>query len=113
MSPNTLEDVFNHIAFPPKVPGSCESEEESEAVDRDMNSRMLGGVRSLKDGCQEKLKSDWESIQNALSLCQSLNSTGFLNKESLLEALQTLRVDNPVILHISQQNACLLIRKPG
>ncbi|KAF9883007.1 hypothetical protein FE257_004347 [Aspergillus nanangensis] len=107
-----LAKVFSHIALPPKLPGRRERDDEALAVDHDMILRMLQALAILQEDEEEGPRSAWGVVEKSLRLCNFLNSTGYVNKAAFRKSLQQLTVDNPIILHVAQQNACLIIRNP-
>ncbi|EED24514.1 hypothetical protein TSTA_078690 [Talaromyces stipitatus ATCC 10500] len=103
-----LELTFNHIAFPPKLPGKRDG--QVEAVEKDILTRLRTAVRTIKAYPNDSTPSIWEDIERSLAICRLVNENGFLNREALEVALQSVKLDDTIVLHVSQQNAGLLIR---
>ncbi|KAL3263348.1 hypothetical protein ABHI18_001885 [Aspergillus niger] len=106
----TLADVFNHIAFPPKLPGK--KDREPEKVERDLIIRLRYAVQTLCNVADDALKPVWESIIATLDTCSAVNQNGMVNKVALLDALGKVHPGGAVIVNIGEQNAALLIRMP-
>lgn len=106
----TLRDVFNHIALPPKLPGK--KDREPEKVERELITRLRYAVQTLCHVADDALKSVWESIIATLDTCSVVNQNGMVNKGALLDALGALQPGGAVIVNIGEQNAALLIRMP-
>ncbi|RAK87649.1 hypothetical protein BO79DRAFT_246177 [Aspergillus costaricaensis CBS 115574] len=106
----TLMDVFNHIAFPPKLPGK--KDREPEKVERDLIIRLRSAVQTLYHVSDDAAKAVWESILLTLEKCSAVNQNGMVNKFALLDAFGELHPGGAVIVNIGEQNAALLIRIP-
>ncbi|GLB04652.1 hypothetical protein AtubIFM57258_010668 [Aspergillus tubingensis] len=106
----TLRDVFNHIALPPKLPGK--KDREPEKVERELIIRLRYAVQTLCHVADDALKPVWESIIATLDTCSIVNQNGIVNKGALLDALGALQPGGAVIVNIGEQNAALLIRMP-
>lgn len=110
--PKSISLVFNHIVFPPSLPGGGANESESEQVQNDLRSRLAVAVETLEKLLGNENKHVWLSIKESLKICAAVNRSGFVNKTALLAALRNMQLGNALIVYIGQQNACLLIRKP-
>jgi hypothetical protein len=104
-----LELLYNHVALPSQLPGT-----EDARIDEISNGliiRLLDASRHLKDLTTSDLYFPWDSIRRSLQTCKTLNLGGKLNSESLVSAFRALQHNEIIILHISEQNAGLLIRR--
>ena len=108
---NVLELTFNHVAFPPKLPGKCDS--KIEDVDRDLLTRLRTAVSTIKNYADNEFASIWDDIDESLAICQPLNESSFINRQALESALQSLKPNHTIILHVTKQNAGLIIRSSG
>lgn len=111
-SRSTLSLTFNHVVFPPKLPGRADGEDEAGEVHRDMIRRLLHSIATLKNVFNEGYMPLWQSIEGSLEICRQVNGTGFVNKTELLDALKRLSLGHGIIVYIERQNACIFIRKP-
>ncbi|CRG89375.1 N-(5-amino-5-carboxypentanoyl)-L-cysteinyl-D-valine synthase [Talaromyces islandicus] len=107
----TLSLVFNHLAFPPKLPGRRDTDEEVELLQKDLVSRLISEVGTLKQKTDNEETCAWSSVDASLKICKVLNDTQFINQETLLYHLKYLQPGGDLILNIGSQNACLFIRK--
>lgn len=84
-----------------------------DEVNASLNNRLLEAVCVLL-GRQwdHKSKRNLETIRKSLETCRDINIHGRLSKPALLHALSRLSPGSLIILHISQQNAGLIIRRP-
>src|SRR5579862_4246276 len=108
LSPASLESVFNHLVLPVKLPGKRDS--EIEQIERHLTTRLLNAT-DLLGGLSSDESAAWDYIRRSLEICNTVNEGGQLNKTSLLDAFQGLQHKHGLILHITEQNAGLLIRR--
>ncbi|KUL85151.1 hypothetical protein ZTR_06218 [Talaromyces verruculosus] len=108
---NVLELTFNHVAFPPKLPGKRDS--KIEDVDRDLLTRLRTAVSTIKNYADNEFTSTWDDIDESLAICQPLNESSFINRQALESALQSIKPNHTIILHVTKQNAGLIIRSSG
>lgn len=107
-SPSLLE-VFNHVALLPRLPSREDS--DSVSIAEHITQRLLDASNKLRQHANIPFKKEWASVYRSLRTCKELNVGGRLNKESLLRAFEELRDEDILILHITEQNAALLIRQ--
>jgi hypothetical protein len=103
-----LESLFNHIALPPRLPGR--QDRRVDRVERALIERLLDATVKLSRLPQNDSIDEWESLRRSLETCRRVNSGGRLTKASLLTALRELRGRDFITLHITEQNAALIIR---
>lgn len=108
---NILELSFNHIAFPPKLPGKRDINVED--VDRDNLTRLRTAVSTIKTFADDEAISVWEDIEESLNICEAINESSFNNRQVLESTLQSLKPNHNIILHVTIQNAGLIIRPSG
>lgn len=73
--------------------------------------RLLDATRTLCSVSNEALYRHWDSTRRTLQVCKELNAGGKLSKSSLITELRTLGVGELLILHVTEQNAGLLVRR--
>ncbi|OCL12896.1 hypothetical protein AOQ84DRAFT_417852 [Glonium stellatum] len=108
-SASLLPLVFNHIALPPQLPGSHDS--NIEEVGKDICARLLNANRHLTGLKSDILVQASHHVHQSLEICMLVNDVGRLNKSALLESMRDLKRGEVLILHITEQNAGLLIRR--
>ncbi|OGM50946.1 hypothetical protein ABOM_000731 [Aspergillus bombycis] len=108
-NPNIVADTFNHIAFPPKLPGK--RDEQPSQVDLDLISRLRHAVQTMHRIADDDMKAVWQSLELVLSTCHVVNENGMVNKVALLDAFDKLHTEPAVIVYIAEQNAALLFRE--
>lgn len=103
-----LESLYHHIVLPPCLPGKQES--NLEDIELALTERLLRASKVIRDA-NEGSRHEWDCIRCSLQICKTLNTGGKLNKASLLAEFRSLEPEDLIILHISEQNAGLLIRR--
>lgn len=103
-----LGSLFDHIVLPPRLPGRQGT--RLEQVERALVERLLGATVSLSRLPHNTCVNELESLRRSLETCRRVNSGGRLTKNSLLTALRELRGRDFIALHITEQNAALIIR---
>ncbi|PLB47748.1 hypothetical protein P170DRAFT_510506 [Aspergillus steynii IBT 23096] len=104
-----LNLTFNHVAFPPQLPGKQDPRDED--VNGDLTRRLLDAVKALREHGQSEASPTWNTIEKSLALCTLVNENGHINKARLLKAFKNIQPDHAVILHIVEQNAGVMIRQ--
>lgn len=112
-NPSILELTFNHIAFPPKLPGTRDA--KIEAVENDILMRLRTAVLTTKAYSSDNdAISVWECVEKSLEICQHINGDRFINREVFESTLQSLDNNGTIIiLHVTEQNAGLTLRSRG
>ncbi|KAH7319411.1 hypothetical protein BKA65DRAFT_101684 [Rhexocercosporidium sp. MPI-PUGE-AT-0058] len=101
-----LEDVFNHVALPPRLPGRQDF--NIPTIERNLVDRLLLATSDAFSG----ISADGaESLRRSLETAQGVNLNGRLTKASLIAALCSLNYTDFLLIHVSQQNAALIIRR--
>lgn len=103
-----LESLFNHIALPPRLPGRQDT--RLDQVERALVERLLDAAVKLSRLPHNDSVDEWESLRRSLETCKRVNFGGRLTKTSLLTALRELQGRDFIALHITEQNAALIIR---
>ena len=104
-----LKSVINHIAFPPKLPDKLD--EDLEGINDEILLTVLHAVRIIREVVTTDLLPSWESLRYVLQTCKDLNTEGKLKKSSLLTEFRILKSNDTLILHVTEQNAGLLIQR--
>jgi hypothetical protein len=69
---SVLELTFNHIAFPPKLPGTRDA--KVKVVEKDILTRLRTTVHTIKAySSVNDAISIWEGIKESLEICQFVN----------------------------------------
>ncbi|KAF4632731.1 hypothetical protein G7Y89_g5393 [Cudoniella acicularis] len=103
-----LESLYNHIAFPPRLPGRQEA--KLDQLQHALVERLIAAAIILRDR-QDQYREQWDSLRRSLYLCKLVNSGGKLNKSTLRTVFQQLQPNDTLILHVTEANAAVLIRR--
>lgn len=107
----TLESIFNHVVLPPRLPG--QQDDWIEEVDRELLSRLLEAIKTVKSVSEDEDCPVWQAIQESLQTCSLVETDRYINETALLQAFDNLEPHHAIILRIQEQNAGLLIRHTG
>ncbi|EEP77435.1 predicted protein [Uncinocarpus reesii 1704] len=102
-----LEGLVNHLTLPPRLPGK--REENLIQIEQELLLRLQDAARALHQQSNDGLSDIWDRVRYILEICKTTNARGKLDKARLSTEFQTLRLDIPLILHIAEQNAGLLV----
>ncbi|POS73886.1 hypothetical protein DHEL01_v207720 [Diaporthe helianthi] len=105
----TLEGVFNHLVLPPKLPGGEDPHLVEEG--RDFVTRLIAAIDTLNAATNENYSQSLAPLLKSLDLCRHLNQS-CLDKDTLAAALKDFG-HAPLVLHVVEQNAALIIRPSG
>ncbi|KAH7021746.1 hypothetical protein B0J12DRAFT_773782 [Macrophomina phaseolina] len=107
----TLVELFNHIVLPARVPSKCD--DNIAIIEAALVDRLVEASRTLRDVAADDLYRRWDDVRRILLTAKTLNFGGKLDRLALLQELRRLEHDGLLILHIAEQNAGLLIRRPN
>jgi len=104
----SLANVFNHLVLPPGLPGQQDA--DIEYISNDVLDRLIRATVTLGRLASWEQASVWHAVRQSLHRCQTLHARGRLEKQSLISEFRHLEHGQPIILHIIEQNAALIIR---
>lgn len=104
----SLEDVFNHLVLPPRLPGRQDADIVGTG-DAILVRLIQAANTSIKLAGLEQ-ESTWLALRYSLRRFQSLHVDGRLEKQSLISEFRNLNHDESILFHIAEQNAALIIR---
>ncbi|KAL9104009.1 MAG: hypothetical protein Q9163_000987 [Psora crenata] len=107
--PVGLETLLHHVALPPMLPGKQEN--SIPQIQRALTHRLIVASRILSKVSNGVTSYQWESTRRIIQVCKDLNADGRLTKASLLSEFRNLEQAGFIILHVSEQNAGLLVRR--
>lgn len=107
--PPLVESLIYHIGLPPKLPGKRESRPTLDLLENALADRLLAAACTMRDTSTGLTSERWESTRRSLQVCKSLNARGKLSTTSLVPELRRLEQEELLILHVSAQNAGLLV----
>jgi hypothetical protein len=104
-----LESVFNHLVLPPRLPGA--QDRSVHHIEQTLTTQVLEASCTIRDLTTSEISNVWDQIRRILITCRAVNNGSKLSKASLLTEFRSLEYKNLLILHVTEQNAALLIRK--
>lgn len=104
-----LEAIVAHVCLPPKLP--FKRERFLDQIEEALASYVSDACRTLRDQLSGHLSYTWGSVRSAVQTCIHANHGRSIDRTRFLMALETLDTFSPLILHITAQNAGILISK--
>lgn len=104
-------EVFNHLVLPPQLPGKQDA--NVEGTGDAIVDRLIRASCTLSRLAGQEDASPWYTIRRYLRRYQSLHVHGRLEKLSLISKFRNFDQEQPLLLHIAEQNAALIIRYNG
>lgn len=102
-------DVFNHLVLPPKLPGTQDA--DPELTSDDVLGRLLHAIKTIERLAGQQQASAWQATRGSLHRYRSLHVRGRLDKQSLISEFRNIGHEQPLILHIVEQNVALIIQR--
>ena len=106
-APPLLNALVNHVGLPPHLP--AKQEEEVYEIEEALTVRLLNACRALRDLTKGPLSQQWDRIRKIFQICKVVNAGGKLDRASLLSEFHALERKDLLVLHVTEQNAGLLI----
>jgi hypothetical protein len=105
---SVFKEVFNHLVLPPQLPGKQDTNIESTGDD--IVVRLVHATDTLSRLAGHEQISPWHTIRQYLRRYRSLHVHGRLEKRSLTSKLCNFDREQPLLLHVAEQNAALIVR---
>ena len=105
---SVLMEVFNHLVLPPQLPGKQDTNIESTGGA--IIIRLIHATSTLSRLASHGQTPPWYAIRQYLRRCQCLHINGRLEKRTLISTFCNFNEEQPLLLHIAEQNAALIIR---
>lgn len=106
-SVNMLDCLINHVALPPQLPGK--REDNLIQIEEKLLMRFQNAARTLGEFDDNGLGNHLDFVRLVLEKCKILNARRKLDRKRLLGEFEKLRRDVPLILHVTEQNAGLIV----
>ncbi|KAL6154941.1 hypothetical protein ACJQWK_11934 [Exserohilum turcicum] len=101
-------EVFNHLVLPPQLPGKQETNIES--IGDAIIVRLIQATSTLSQLASQEQTPPWYAIRQYLRRCQCLHINGRLEKRTLISTFCNFNREQPLLLHIAEQNTALIVR---
>lgn len=111
MAPSSREallvELYYHVVLPRYVPG----QEHSQLcqIESELASRLTEAARQLISHAPLDDHSHLDAIRLALTTCKSLHVEGKVDKNLLVQEFRDLDSNKALIIHVTEQNAALLV----
>jgi hypothetical protein len=102
-----LHSVYQHVVLPRDVPGIEDA--NLHEIEAEIIYRLEVAAKELILDAPEDDIAKLDAIRLMLTTCASLNANGMIDKTMLVEAFRQLQEGQALLLHVTEQNAALLI----
>lgn len=102
-----LLHTYHHVVLPRDVPGREDS--HLYQVEAEITRRLINATKQLALHAPPDDLAKLDTIRLMLSTCGALNVEGKIDKDMLAKELQQLENRQALVLHVTEQNAALLI----
>jgi hypothetical protein len=106
---NLFKAVYNHLVLPPRLPERQDA--KLAQIGHEMLDRLASATQFLAFLPDNPFSREHKILCQCLRSCRIVNEGGKLDTASLLAAFRTLECNHVLILHITEQNTGLLIRR--
>jgi hypothetical protein len=102
-----LLHIYHHVVLPRDVPGHEDS--KLHQVEAEISRRLINATKQLALHAPPDDLAKLDTIRLMLSTCGAVNVEGKIDKNMLVKELQQLEDRQALVLHVTEQNAALLI----
>lgn len=102
-------NVFNHLVLPPRLPDA--EDDDVEIISDEIISRLIHATSTIKTLAGPDQASIWLMVRRLLQRCHSIHAQGRLEKKLLVSEFQGIEHNQPILLHVLEQNAALILRR--
>jgi hypothetical protein len=102
-----LSQIYQHAVLPRHVPGR--EDKNLYRVESELLRRFSHAVKSLVPHTPLEDLADIDAVRLALTTCSTLNVDGKIDRTMLIKEMRQLVSNQGLILHITEQNAALLV----
>ncbi|OAG39983.1 hypothetical protein AYO21_05856 [Fonsecaea monophora] len=103
-----LRAVVNHVVLPPNLPEKVDN--NLEEINRDLLLRVRDACLELDTVTKGEFQQQLGLLQSSLDHCQNIHASVHLDSLQLQRAFRRLQIGEVLVIHISEQNAGLLVR---
>lgn len=109
----SLETLLNHIVLPERLPSGQEG--DTSGLETELADALIHATEALANAVPDPQLPTWDDVRGAILVAKELNnnsSADGLEKLSMLQHFRRLAAGELLILHVKEQNAGLLVRRP-
>ncbi|KAK6334542.1 hypothetical protein TWF730_003756 [Orbilia blumenaviensis] len=107
--PIAFEAAFNHIVLPTQLPGK--EDNDVNAIASDLLNVVATAIREFRDLTYDRYYTQLSLVHQSISNYRHACIDGVLNKQIVIQQLRHLEPKEQLILHVTKQNAVLLVRR--
>ncbi|KAF3904517.1 hypothetical protein AA313_de0210125 [Arthrobotrys entomopaga] len=104
-----LEAMFNHIVLPPQLPGK--EDNDVDKISDNLLTLLSSTVRDMRSLASVQYYTQFSLVYRSLMNYQQVSVNGVISKQILQQQFRTLQPREQLILHVTKQNAALLIHR--
>ncbi|OAP60693.1 hypothetical protein AYL99_05695 [Fonsecaea erecta] len=109
LDPKLLRAVVNHIVLPPDIPDKIEN--NLAEINQELVLRVQDACTELETATKGEYREELGFLRSSLEHCFLIHTSAHLDATQLQCAFRRLQVGEILIIHVSEQNAGLLIRR--
>jgi hypothetical protein len=102
-----LVQLYQHAVLPRQVSGR--EDKDLYRIESELLRRLSDAVKSLVPHTPLEDLADIDAVRLALTTCSALNVDGKIDRTMLIKEMRQLVSNQELILHVTEQNAALLI----
>lgn len=104
-----LLQLYQHVALPRDVPGK--EDRNLFAIGNELLARLIYAVKTVRDGAPIDHVNSLDAVRLTLEISKALNVDGKVDKSLLVKEIDGLGDNHALFLHVTEQNAALLVYK--
>lgn len=105
----SLMNVFNHLVLPLKLPDA--HDDDVEDISDDIITRLIRATFTMSTLAGPDQASTWLMVLQFLQRCHFIHAQGHLEKNLLVQVFRGIKHNQPILLHVREQNAALILRR--
>lgn len=108
---SVLRSLYHHLVFPPRQPDREDDWKLQDQLVQELLRRVKEAAQELKDLAPAQCANKYDAIIASLSASKAVNIAHASQQQHLQSAFKDFRLPCPLIIHVTQQNAGLLVWK--
>ena len=110
-SDSVLRSLYYHLVLPPRQPGREEDWKLQSRLVEELLRRVKDAAQELKNLAPVQYADKYDAITASLLATKAVNTAQASQQQNLQKAFKGFQLPCPLIIHIAQQNAGLLVWK--
>ncbi|KAH8712053.1 hypothetical protein GQ44DRAFT_830197 [Phaeosphaeriaceae sp. PMI808] len=104
-----LRSLYHHLVLPPRQPGREDDWKLQPRLIEELLRRVKDAAQELKNHASAQCANNYDAIIASLLASKAVNTAHASQQQDLQTAFKDFRLPCPLIIHITQQNAGLLV----